>query len=491
MYRRLRRLSAVGQAALGIVLILVAPMLGAKPTLGAQPTLGARLTLGDAIRQADQSAYANRVARGAAQADRAAAIAPLQGILPDIRVEGAYARTTDPIGVFGVKLRQRTITQADFDPARLNFPSAVSNYQSSVVLEQPLANADAWAGRASATHNANASKATSTWTMLSTRVEIVRAYYGAILASEREITLKAASRSAHAHLSQAEAMVRQGLVTRSDALLAGVRAGEMDADVADAEGGVETARRQLAVALGRPLAGGAAELALPGSLPSADRIRIVAALDSGASTEPRADIQSVMERSAAASSDAARARAAYLPRINSFVRYDWNAPGGIYTGERNWTVGVMATWHPFGTAAEVSDMRATAGRAAIAKAQVEGAEAQAKLDVVQTRIALSVALTRLTIAEQAVAQSAEAHRIVARKYAGGLATIVELLDAQATEIQSALGFSAARYNAIVAAAERRRSIGDDPGGLAALDERSSVGDGDPASALTSDMRYPQ
>lgn len=478
MNRQLPPLRAIGPVVLAALSILVAPRLGAQ------------LTLAAALHQADEAAYGNRVARGTARADRALSIAPLQGILPNIRVEGGFARTTDPIGVFGDKLRQRTITQADFDPARLNYPNAISNYQSGVVLEQPLINADAWASRTAANHNANASEAAATWAILSTRVDVVRAYYGAILASERAVTLKAASRSAHAHLNQAEAMVRQGLVTQSDALLAGVRAGEMDAQLAEAEGSVETARRQLAITLGRPQADFAADLALPSTLPSADRIRVVAAHDSSASTEPRADIQVAMERSAAAGSDAARARATYLPRINSFVRYDWNSPGGLYTGERNWSVGVMATWNPFGSVAELSDIRATAGRASVAKAQAEGAEAQAKLDVAQTRIVLSVALIRLGIAEQAVRQSTEAHRIVARKYAGGLAGIVELLDAQATEIQSALGFSAARYNVIVAAAERQRAVGDDPGTLSALDDGNSTAGGVSAAA-GSDTHRPQ
>jgi outer membrane protein TolC len=86
---------------------------------------------------------------------------------------------------------------------------------------------------------------------------------------------------------------------------------------------------------------------------------------------------------------------------------------------------------------------------------------------------LQVALARLAIAERAVAQSAEAHRIVGRKYEGGLAQVAELLDAQAVETQSALGFSQARWSAIVAAAERQRALGRDPAFLEALDTPDS------------------
>ena len=253
---------------------------------------GAQITLAQALHQADRSAYANREASAAADASRARAIGPLQGILPDVRLEAGYARTTDPIGVFGNKLRQGIATQADFDPARLNSPGAMTNYPGGLVVEQPLFNADAWAGRTAARRGADPSQSRATWTRLSTRVDVVRAYYGAILASERAATLRAAARSAHAHVAQTEAMVRQGMVTRSDALLASVQAGDIDAQLAEAEGGVETARRHLAMLLGLPetelLRSGAA----PSSLPSTARIRAVVEEDTAATPTTREDVRS-------------------------------------------------------------------------------------------------------------------------------------------------------------------------------------------------------
>ena len=47
--------------------------------------------------------------------------------------------------------------------------------------------------------------------------------------------------------------------------------------------------------------------------------------------------------------------------------------------------------------------------------------AKAKLDAQQSATTLRVALARLDIAERSVQQSIDAHRIVGRKYAGGLA----------------------------------------------------------------------
>lgn len=448
---------------------------------------GAQFTLRDAFREADRSGYATRIAAAQSATQRAQAIAPLKGILPSVRLEGGYARTTDPVGSFGTTLRQGSITQGNFDPQRLNHPDAIGNYQGGLVVEQPIFNADAWAGRSAATHAADASAATEDWTRISARVDVVRAYYGAVLASERVTTLQTAARAAHAHVDQAEAMVKQGLATKSDALLAAVRAGDVDAQLAEAEGAAAMARQQLAVVLGRGAGAQVADLILPRRLPLAREIRAIVSADTAAaSPQQRSDLLAASEGLVAARDDARRARAALLPRINAFARSDWNSGTRPYAGQRNWTVGVMASWSPFAGAGERSDVEASSGRAAAAQAQADASRAKAQLDVEQTRTALVVALKRLEIADRALAQSAEAHRIVTRKYDGGLATVSELLDAQAAETQSGLALAQARWQSIVAGADRRRALGLDPATLAAFDETATLaaGGADNLSSLT-------
>ena len=66
-------------------------------------------------------------------------------------------------------------------------------------------------------------------------------------------------------------------------------------------------------------------------------------------------------------------------------------------------------------------------------------------------------------------QATEAHRIVARKYAGGLATVAELLSAAAVETQARLALSESRYQVIVADAAARQATGRDLMALTALE----------------------
>jgi outer membrane protein TolC len=224
------------------------------------------------------------------------------------------------------------------------------------------------------------------------------------------------------------------------------------------------------VALGTPQD---SNLVLPSTLPAGETIATLArATRSATALRLRDDVQAAQLRSKAALQDVARAKALYIPRINSFARYDWNAPNRAFTGTNNWTIGIMASWTPFAGAHELAEMQATGGRRQAAEAGRDGAEAQAQLDLAQSAVALDVGIARLEIAQRSQQQSVDAHRIVARRYAAGLATIVELLDAAAAETASRLNEVAARYALINAVAARQRAIGADLSELRVLDAAS-------------------
>ncbi len=430
--------------------------------LGAQ----APLTLGEAFRRADSAAFQNRIATGQARAQGAQATASLQGVLPAVRLEGGYVRTDDPLGAFGFTLRQRTVSQASFDPAALNHPTPVSNWSTGVVAELPLINPDAWYGRAAATRAADAARSSADWTRASTRFDVVRAYYGAIVARQGVLTLQQALDAADAHVRQAQSMVRNGLATNSDALLADVQRGQVEAQLLGVRGDAALARERLAMLLGQP---GDTLFTLPDSLPSAARIRALLTEVSDTTGAARHDVLAAQLGQSAAQSDLHRANAAMLPRLNAFGRYDWNSPDAPFGGDKSYTVGLMASWSPFAGGARLADRQGAAARADAAEAMAEAAQASAALDIKSAESDRQVAAAQLDIAAVAVRQSTDAHRIVARKYAGGLATVAELLGAAATETRTRLGLVAARYHLIVAEAAVRHATGADLIGLTALE----------------------
>jgi outer membrane protein TolC len=425
----------------------------------------APLTLGDAFRRADSAAFANRIAAGDARERRAGITAALQGVLPTVRAEAGYARTDDPLAAFGFLLQQRGVSSASFDPGQLNHPAPVENWSGGVVAQVPLLNADAWFGRGAASRASAAGEAAAGWTRETVRADVTRAYFGAILAAQQARTLDAGVAAGRAHLRAAESLVANGLATRSDALIASVELGRIDLRLLEARGFAGIARGRLALLLGRPAD---TAFTLPDSLPSTDRIRGLPPLvDPGGD---RLDVTVARLSLEAARHDLRRARAKALPRLNGFGRYEWNSPDQAFGGRRGYTVGLVASWSPFGGVSGLADRRASEGRADAARAMADSAEAGAALERSTALIRLSVAMAQLGIAEGAVAQAAEAHRIVTRKYAGGLATVAELLGAAALDTQTRLGLAEARYQAIAAGATARHAVGADLLALTALEK---------------------
>ena len=418
------------------------------------------VTLQEFLARADRASYGNTIARAGAEETDSRRTAALRGILPSLRFEAGYARTTDPIGVFGTTLRQRRIAQENFDPRTLNFPEAVDNYGAGVVVEAPLLNVDAHIGRKVASRGANAARAGADWQRANTKAEVIRAYFGAVLAAEKVGTLQSALTAAQAHVRQAGLMVKAGLVTRSDALLAEVRAGEVQTALLEAEGDTRLAQNGLAMLVAEP----DSTYTLPKNLPDAGAIRSLLAFAGGQKTdlESRADVVAARQAADAAALDAARATSLYLPRLNAIGRYDWNSQTKLYGGDHSWTVGLMASWTPFSGASEIADRRGAGAREKAGKTALSAARAQASHELMAARIERDIAERRLDIADRALEQSEEAHRIIARKYAGGLASVIELLDAAAVETSARLAFSNARYLAITAATNLLKGSGNDP-----------------------------
>jgi outer membrane protein TolC len=156
--------------------------------------------------------------------------------------------------------------------------------------------------------------------------------------------------------------------------------------------------------------------------------------------------------------------------VNAFGRLDWNTAASPFGGQEAWTAGIMLSWSPFTGGAELAAAREAAARRDGASAAAEAAAARGRLELSESATALEVARARTEASGRAVDQSTEAHRIVSRRYEGGLATVVELFDAAAEETAARLSDADARYQLILALARHRRAAGQDPAALTRLDQ---------------------
>ncbi len=165
-----------------------------------------------------------------ARADARAQL-PLQAspaFLPSVSLGLQGMRTTDPVGVFGLKLRQENFAAEDLSLDALNRPDAYSGYNATATVQMPLLAPEGLYGFQAARKAAEAERAGARRAAGATRFFTVQAYTGALLAARQVEALDTALAAVRGHVTQAEAMHEQGLVTGLDARMAGLKASEIE-----------------------------------------------------------------------------------------------------------------------------------------------------------------------------------------------------------------------------------------------------------------------
>lgn len=385
--------------------------------------------------------------RADARAARAAPGEATRSFLPTVRAEVSGLRTTDPVAVFGLKLRQGVFAAGDLALDALNDPAAVGGFSSSALVEMPLFAPEGWYGYGAARSGADARDAGAARAAGATAFMVTQAYLDAQLAASRVGALDTALAAVREHARQAELLNRQGLVTGLDARLASLQAADLEvrrlAAYAEAENGLSRLRAQLDVPESTVLVltdalGDGADDPCAGTACAVDQRGDVRALDAGR------DAAEAMRK---------RAWAAQLPQVGAFggvAHHGQGAPWGAGSGD--WTIGVSVRWNAFPALGGISAVRkATAEREAAAH-RYEAARRGAEVEVLSAERALVAARQGGTIAARAAAEAREALAQAQVRYSTGAAPITELLDVQAAATQSALNLASARRDVAVAEA---------------------------------------
>ncbi|MDU2063896.1 MAG: TolC family protein [Sporomusaceae bacterium] len=146
-----------------------------------------------------------------------------------------------------------------------------------------------------------------------------------------------------------------------------------------------------------------------------------------------------------------------LPTVSLTGSEGWSGKD-LDLGNRNWSVGVTASWNLF-------DAGATKAKAAEAKAASLKAQEQAKqqgnaveLEVRQTYLTMNEAKQRITTSSEAAAKATEDLSIAKVKYAAGAGTNLDVIDAQLALTQAKTNETQARYDYNVAKASLEKAV---------------------------------
>ncbi len=361
--------------------------------------------------------------------------------LPGLTVSTTGITTNDPLTSFGFKLKQEIVTQADFDPVKLNDPDQIDNFNTKIEVQQPLLNLDGIYARKAAKKQYEAMALQTRRTKESIRFEVKKAYYMLELASNAVQVLQKSVEVAEDALKLTLDFEKQGLVKHADVLEAMVRRDERKNQLSEAENNLQTANEFLAHLLGLDLNTPIEVIDSMGLTPAQ-----VAYNASAATLESRSDMQAIQKQIEGAENMLKSEKMKFIPRLNAFGSYEWNDSKLLGTSANNYMIGASLSWNLFGG-------YKNAGSAQHASAQLQEAHYNYENYLSQSQIQLNRAMRNMELKYQQVLsgklsreQAAESFRIRSDRFRQGLEKTTDLLMSEALSSQKNLEYIQSIYN---------------------------------------------
>ncbi|HEX9899167.1 MAG TPA: TolC family protein [Candidatus Methylomirabilis sp.] len=440
-----------------VVLLALAASVGLTiPTRG-EAGVPADLSLADAARLAIEKHPALRAAGHQTTAAAAGVEQARAGFLPRVDFSEGVTHSDNPVYAFGALLNQGRFTSADFAVDRLNHPDPITNWRTNIGGSVPL-----FLGGRTVIGYQQAQIGVQAAEQVRARVEqevlfnVIRAYYGVLLAQEAKTTVDAAVRTAEANLASAEARYEAGVVVASDALAARVRLARLKEESIAAANQVRLGQAALNEAMGVAL-DQAYRVTGRLDLPTLRHERLEGLED--LARQHRPDYRQVALEVERLEKDVLRAKGALLPTMHLMGNYEINNHRLSSEGQDSWSVGVVLNLNLFNGGADrarIVEAQANHERAAALRERLGNAIG---LEVHDAFLAVQTARERVAVAREAVAHAEESLRIVQDRYDAGLTTIVELLDSETALTAARTSLTRTLYDATVSQARLDFSLG--------------------------------
>ena len=378
------------------------------------------------------------------------------GFLPKVTLSETWSRTDNPLMVLGTKLNQEIVTPSDFDPAVMNDPDTMSNYNTRLSVMQPVFNGgkeylgvkQAKLGREAAVMDRNRSRQETVF-------NVVKAFYGLLLAREYNKVAVQSLETSAANVKLAEARFKAGAVLQSDLLRAKVQYAEVKEMATRSENGVKLAAANLNFAMGVPQG---ARFEVEGALSAQDMKEDLDGMIAEA-LSLRPDLVSLGLNRKNAEANVKQARADYIPSLNLMGQVDWNSDRLAGSDAKSWAVMAVLQWNLFDGLVTTSHVREASANSGRMRALDDQMRAGVQLQVRQAFYTLAASIDRIAATSSSVQEAEEGFRIVQKRYEAGMTTLVDVLGAENALIRARTGALQALYDNNVAAAELKMAAG--------------------------------
>jgi outer membrane protein TolC len=360
---------------------------------------------------------------------------------PTLQFSETFTRSNNPVFVFGSLLEQGRFGPSNFEIGALNSPDSLNNFRTALNLRIPIFDQlesvtridQARIGQEQAEHQKEMVRQ-------HLRLEVIRAYYGVIVAQNKRGVAEEAVKLAEADGKRIRDLFNTGLVVQSDLLSAEVQIADFRQQQIQADGDLITAYAALNTALGLPVSaahrvsGGLEERTF--ALAEQEEFLRLALLH-------RPDYARAATGVRSSEKKVRGAWGQYLPRVDIFSSYGISGKD-LVSGSSDYAIGAGLTYNIFELGREGRLDQARAARS-VAVAEQDHLANQIRFEVTRAYQQVLSARERVKVAAGAVEQAQEVMRIVRDRYQTGLTTITEVLRAQTALVRTRLNLLFSRY----------------------------------------------
>ena len=384
-----------------------------------------RLTLDEAIAKAVEASHRLGEVRARQQAADATVEIRRRSDDPTLTASAGYTRTNH-IDEFGVP-QPNGVT-------RVIYPDIPDNYRSRLELVWPVYTA----GRTDALERAARAEATATGSELAAarldlRLEVSRAYWALVTARDTVRVLEQSLVTADQSLADVRSRFDAGLLPPNDVSRSEAQRARSALLLVEARGRVESVTVDLARLLG---------LDTPSPIEPADALASAATAGVEALTQ-RPELAAIAARATGVEARLDAIAATRRPTVAFVSGYDFARPNPrIFPRQEKWEdsfdLTLNVSWQLWDSGRAKADRaEAVANQTALTERRRD-VEAQIAADVRKSTLDLATSRAALAPAQLAVTAAQETRRVVNDRFEAGVATTLDVLDAQLAEMQAEL-----------------------------------------------------
>lgn len=375
--------------------------------------------------------------------------------IPRLGLSTGVTRTDSPGAYFATKLNQQRISTADFNPAAINSPGYINNYQTRLQVNMPIYQGGAlWAAKRQSDHHAEAALLSHDYMQQQVIYQTVFAYARTRQAKAAIHAMQTAVSAAEKRYQDTQALQKRGVLIASDVMDARVHLLRSQLKLKQARHTFSQATEGLQRVMGLPVDTvlnlvGDPELVLTEWTLSESMQQALLI---------RPDLKALEAAYLASQAGVDVSKSGFLPHVDLVAGQEWNASTPALKN-RNSMIGATVSMSLFAGGADKARMRASRAKQAELEWKISDHKQQIQNEVANAWRMLDESKVRDISEREALKQSEESLRIKSLRYTQGLAKTSDLLDAQLQVDTTRLSSIQAKYDTTIAKAALQLAVG--------------------------------